>query len=132
LPSSGDVNVTTADAWLLEHDGFVISAGGTSTLVFVYYSEGATDHGASFGDTDANLIANTTSYFDLNTLGSARLWEDLTTAEKWTLASGGGSGSGEQTPALANTGVDLGSLVLVAFALVGLGGAIVLRCRVTR
>ena len=118
------LNPTTCDECYIDSNGFALGAGQTVTLVFFLYAEGATDHGASYGTTDVAQTANMTSYFDVTTLGSTRLWEGLTTADNWTLTS-----SSTDAPALANTGLDVSALVLAAFALAGLGAVLIVRRR---
>ena len=114
------------DVCEFKNDNFVLAANSSVNLVFFLYSEGSTNNGATNGDTDANIIANATSYFDVTTLGTSRLWEDLTTAENWDLSSGAPS---SEDPTLPNTGVDASGLLLAAAALIGLGAVIVIRRR---
>jgi LPXTG-motif cell wall-anchored protein len=123
--SASATNPTTCDACYIDNDGFTLGAGQTATLVFFLYSEGSTSHGASFGADDDTLISNITSYFDLDTLGSSRLWEGLTSADNWSVTAA----SSAEEPTLANTGLDVNALVLAAFALAGLGAVMIVRRR---
>jgi len=122
---SSQVNPTTCDLCYIDNNGYALAAGQSVTLVFFVYTEGSTAAGATFGASDETLISNITSYFDLNTLGSSRLWEGLTSADNWTVTA---SSSAEE-PALANTGLDVSALVLAALALAGLGAVMIVRRR---
>lgn len=117
-------NPVLADTWRLDNDAFILPAGESATFVFFVFSEGATSHGANYGDTDANLIAYMESLFDTTTLSTSRLWEDVDTADNWTFTS-----ASSDAPALPSTGVDVSGLVLAAVALLGMGAVIVVRRR---
>ena len=120
-----DDALNSCDVCDFDNDGYVLAANSTVTLVFFLYSEGSLDDSASYGDTNANIIANATSYFDVTTLGASRLWENLTTADNWNNVSS----SAAETPSLPNTGVDVSGLLIAGLAIVGLGAVIVMRRR---
>ena len=127
-----DYGIDSCDVCVFKNDDFVLAANSSATFVFFLYSEGSTNAGNAFGDTEANIIAKATSYFDVTTLGASRLWEGLTTADNWNNVVGSGSGENSDTPSLPDTGVDAGGLLLAAAALLGLGAVIVVRRRSAR
>lgn len=114
---------TGTDIYYIFNDGFVLDPAQTATFVFYLHSEGATDHGATLGDTDEAITSNMNTYFDLSTLGSSRLWEGLTSADNWSLTAP----SAEEP--LADTGFDSSGLAVAGFALAGLGVAMFARRR---
>lgn len=122
--SNGNSNSpTSADTWKFDNNGLTLPTGATKTFVFFFYSEGTTDHGATYGDTDANLVANMSRMFDDKTsLYSSRLWEDLGAAENW---AGSTDPATPSESALPNTGVDFMSLLAGGLALVLAGGIVV-------
>ncbi len=125
-----DDAINACDVCVFKNDNLDITAGDTLTFAFFVYSEGSTDEGNAFGDTEDNIIANTTGYFDPETIGASRLWKDLTTTMNWAMVFG--SYEEPQEPTLPNTGVDASGLLLAAAALLGLGAVIVVRRRSAR
>lgn len=125
VTDTGEIpNPTESDRYHVYNDGFVLDPGQTSTSVFFLYSEGATDHGATFGSTDAAAISNMTTYFDVDAIRSSRLWEGLTTVDNWSVPE-----ASAEVPTLPDTGVDATALVLASVALAGLGTVLIVRRR---
>jgi LPXTG-motif cell wall-anchored protein len=128
-----DDSLNACDVCIFKNDDLAISAGDTLTFAFFVYSEGSTNAGNPFGDTNDNIIANATGYFDLDTIGSSRLWKGLTTTMNWAMVFGTYQEPAEASgPSLPDTGVNAAGLLFAAFALLGLGAVIVVRRRSAR
>ncbi len=128
--NNNSLNTIQADVWKIDSDGFALAAGESATLVFFLYSEGALDHTSTVGDTDANILANATSYFDVTTMYGSHLWEDLTVAANWSVSPPAPEVA--EVPTLANTGTDTFGMLFAAIALAGVGVLIVARRRSAR